>query len=253
MTDRAAGRTLTDEQIDKAAIEAVKVVVRRPWEMLSFGGKQNWRLAMYAAAPHLQYAQIIQHREAEGVPQFTQYTCLQCGWIGEITESDIAEHRKACRTGTTMAVAPELPTRPAPEAQMAPTSTQKVIHSPGHEDCPGCDENEARLLASDTHQFENFHRNLCERVGYVHDPVDWRRDQASLIEYIAGELKASQEQPAHEPRYSIEQIEEVLLNIWHDYCGNFSSFPHDRAWIDEIRTNLVAQPVRDALERKDTK
>jgi hypothetical protein len=57
--------------------------------------------------------------------------------------------------------------------------------------------------------------------------------------------------PEHEPRFTMGQIEEVLLNIWHDYCGNFSSFPHDRAWIDEIRTNLVAQPVRDAERAGD--
>lgn len=35
------------------------------------------------------------------------------------------------------------------------------------------------------HEFKNFHRQLCERFGYVHDPVDWKRDQLSLIEWIA--------------------------------------------------------------------
>ena len=39
------------------------------------------------------------------------------------------------------------------------------------------------------HAFKNFHRNICERVGYVHDAVDWYRDLASLEEYIAAELK----------------------------------------------------------------
>lgn len=37
----------------------------------------------------------------------------------------------------------------------------------------------------DTHAFKNFHRLLCERFGYTHDEVDWRRDQVSLIEWIA--------------------------------------------------------------------
>lgn len=32
--------------------------------------------------------------------------------------------------------------------------------------------------------FKNFHQRLCERFGYVHDPVDWWRDQASLEEHI---------------------------------------------------------------------
>lgn len=34
-------------------------------------------------------------------------------------------------------------------------------------------------------QFKNFHKNLCERFHYVHDPIDWSRDQISLIEWIA--------------------------------------------------------------------
>lgn len=38
---------------------------------------------------------------------------------------------------------------------------------------------------SDLDDFKNFHRNLCERFGYHHDPVDWKRDQASLEEHIA--------------------------------------------------------------------
>lgn len=37
----------------------------------------------------------------------------------------------------------------------------------------------------DTHAFKNFHRLLCERFGYTHDEKDWRRDQVSLIEWIA--------------------------------------------------------------------
>jgi hypothetical protein len=42
------------------------------------------------------------------------------------------------------------------------------------------------------HEFKNFHRLLCERFDYVHDPVDWKRDQLSLVEWIAnGRLRAS--------------------------------------------------------------
>jgi len=41
------------------------------------------------------------------------------------------------------------------------------------------------------HEFENFHRALCERFGYCHDPVDWKRDQVSLIEHIASLIPAS--------------------------------------------------------------
>lgn len=39
--------------------------------------------------------------------------------------------------------------------------------------------------ADDSHAFKNFHRLLCERFDYTHDEKDWRRDQVSLIEWIA--------------------------------------------------------------------
>jgi len=41
------------------------------------------------------------------------------------------------------------------------------------------------------HEFKNFHRLLCERFGYVHDDSDWKRDQASLIEWIANHATGS--------------------------------------------------------------
>lgn len=34
-------------------------------------------------------------------------------------------------------------------------------------------------------EFKNFHRLLCERFNYSHDDIDWKRDQVSLIEWIA--------------------------------------------------------------------
>lgn len=33
--------------------------------------------------------------------------------------------------------------------------------------------------------FKNFHRSLCERFGYTHDPQYWWRDLVSLEEHIA--------------------------------------------------------------------
>jgi hypothetical protein len=47
------------------------------------------------------------------------------------------------------------------------------------------------------HEFKNFHRQLCERFGYVHDDIDWRRDQVSLIEWIASK-QAQQGEPVGE-------------------------------------------------------
>jgi hypothetical protein len=40
-------------------------------------------------------------------------------------------------------------------------------------------------LERDQAAFKNFHRALCERFRYEHDETDWRRDQMSLIEWIA--------------------------------------------------------------------
>jgi hypothetical protein len=47
------------------------------------------------------------------------------------------------------------------------------------------------------HEFKNFHRLLCDRFGYTHDDVDWRRDQISLIEWIAKQVKPAP--PMQEP------------------------------------------------------
>ena len=47
------------------------------------------------------------------------------------------------------------------------------------------------------HEFKNFHRTMCERFGYTHDERDWKRDQVSLIEWIA--KKVEQPAPLQEP------------------------------------------------------
>ena len=66
----------------------------------------------------------------------------------------------------------------------------------------------AERAKSAEHQFKNFHRLLCERFGYTHDERDWRRDQLSLIEWIAKRA----EQPA--------QQEPVGKIVDCDFVGN---------------------------------
>lgn len=51
--------------------------------------------------------------------------------------------------------------------------------------------NWAQQAMTDAGDFRNFHRLLCERFGYVHDEREWRRDQLSLIEWIAASTGAS--------------------------------------------------------------
>jgi hypothetical protein len=57
-----------------------------------------------------------------------------------------------------------------------------------------CDNQRRELakLHERDREFKNFHRVLCERFGYVHDEVDWRRDQISLIEHIATVMTAGE-------------------------------------------------------------
>ena len=98
-------------------------------------------------------------------------------------------------------------------------------------------------LESDTHQFQNFHRSLCERFEYWHDAVDWRRDLASLEEHIAS-LIPSAPQPAQEPRYTLDEIAAAIQAegdriSWQGFgaettfakavCARFSPAPPDRA------------------------
>ncbi|MGV2896704.1 hypothetical protein ACNPPY_12990, partial [Achromobacter sp. AGC78] len=58
-------------------------------------------------------------------------------------------------------------------------------------------KNLARALQSERMQhlqiygeYKNFHRSLCARFGYVHDPVHFRRDLVSLEEAIAAKVGA---------------------------------------------------------------
>ena len=48
-------------------------------------------------------------------------------------------------------------------------------------------------ILEEAREFKNFHRLLCERFGYHHDPNDWKRDQASLIEHISAKAKVADE------------------------------------------------------------
>jgi hypothetical protein len=60
------------------------------------------------------------------------------------------------------------------------------VHSPDGRWLGECNQCPEAAL----HAFKNFHRLLCERFGYGHDEKDWRRDQLSLIEFIAAKVQA---------------------------------------------------------------
>ncbi len=81
-------------------------------------------------------------------------------------------------------------------ADAARTLLRDVIHHSNRADLNAAHANRLNQLLQEAHiaeesireraaEFKNFHRLLCERFGYGHDPLDWWRDQLSLIEHIA--------------------------------------------------------------------
>jgi hypothetical protein len=68
-----------------------------------------------------------------------------------------------------------------------------------------------RQQAESDHDFKNFHRLLCERFGYAHDEKDWKRDQLSLIEWIARQQAGRvDEDEGFDPRKFVRHMAEVL-------------------------------------------
>ncbi len=97
-----------------------------------------------------------------------------------------------------------------------------------------------RLEASD-HAFANFHRSLCERFGYRHDPVDWQRDQVSLEEHIAKRLEAA-------GHYADDQIAALVA----EYGFDPASEPDD-SWGDAKQRGygryMMALAVKERMEK----
>ncbi|BFG80921.1 hypothetical protein PTKU46_89550 [Paraburkholderia terrae] len=102
-----------------------------------------------------------------------------------------------------------------------------------------CDHSTVEAAAE--HEFKNFHRLLCERFGYFHDDKDWRRDQASLIEWIASQTTScSSGQP-------VADAFEFVLNVLEgstDQRGVMVAMPLAkkiaRKVLEEHRRNVVA-------------
>lgn len=73
-------------------------------------------------------------------------------------------------------------------------------------------------------QFKNFHRLLCERFEYSHDEKDWRRDQVSLIEWIARRLATPQSAPSSADALKAQGINAGMLSAaeiarGYGHCG----------------------------------
>lgn len=87
-------------------------------------------------------------------------------------------------------------------------------------------------VAGTEHEFKNFHRSLCERFGYVHDEIDWKRDQVSLEEWIA----RSKRDPECEAAEPSEDAKRTLANpperIYLQVGDVESEYPGEISWRD---------------------
>jgi hypothetical protein len=90
------------------------------------------------------------------------------------------------------------------------------------------------------HEFKNFHRVLCERFGYTHDEVDWKRDQVSLIEWIAKQVNPAA--PVQEPvawwvpkHKAPDMVSKVR---WSDECEPLYTHPAPAAQPSYTREDL---------------
>jgi len=79
-------------------------------------------------------------------------------------------------------------------------------------------------------EFKNLHRALCERFGYYHDELDWRRDQVSLIEHIA-KLCAAPQEDKDSRRYKWLRNDDAqyiaTVRIYQHIIGSWSSLTQD--------------------------
>lgn len=96
--------------------------------------------------------------------------------------------------------------------------------------------------ANDSHDFKNFHRLLCERFGYTHDEKDWRRDQLSLIEWVA-------KQSARVP--DVSAMARVLSDRSADACNidrtdNWAMYGQE--YIEDVQAMLAAAPAQPAAQ-----
>jgi hypothetical protein len=108
--------------------------------------------------------------------------------------------------------------------------------------------------------FKNFHRLLCERFGYTHDERDWRRDQLSLIEHIAGRAAVSPDATgkavdASAGGQSIDTQEFRDLAIsWASKKYGVIKAGHKEAWeslVAHINTKQNQSPATSAADAMD--
>lgn len=90
---------------------------------------------------------------------------------------------------------------------------------------------------SPDHEFKNFHRLLCERFDYPHDEIDWRRDQLSLIEWIANR----QSTPV-----SVQPVPTIRVRA--DGDANFYHLLDGEDWVAAVQMNgRFTVPMQEAM------
>ena len=92
-------------------------------------------------------------------------------------------------------------------------------------------QSDNRPTAQDAYaEFKNFHRALCERFDYTHDERDWKRDQISLIEWIAKKFASN---PKALTDHEIEAGWHKTFSTSNPYCPcNLKSFTKAVRWAE---------------------
>ncbi|MBB5428719.1 hypothetical protein HDG40_006914 [Paraburkholderia sp. JPY158] len=93
---------------------------------------------------------------------------------------------------------------------------------------------------SPDHEFKNFHRLLCERFEYPHDEIDWKRDQLSLIEWIANRQSTP---VSAQPVPTIRVRADGDANLYHLLDGE--------DWVAAVQMNgRFTVPMQEAMLQK---
>lgn len=90
-------------------------------------------------------------------------------------------------------------------------------------------ETQAKLEEAE-HSFKNFHRLLCERFDYGHDQRDWKRDQLSLIEWIA-KKKEAQDKVIESIRNVVRGVDAQIIDGVVDFYDDIQEI---KAFLEEV-------------------
>lgn len=172
---------------------------------------------------------------ADATSYFAAVACFCDGYAAgahkDATAAEADEAERLAREKWNTRAAAQAPA-PAPRTSCEYCDGTGDVHSLDGEWRGECNQCPAAAL----HAFKNFHRLLCERFGYGHDERDWRRDQLSLIEFIAAKVQAPAVTPG-DLRAMFEWVEEAVCYV-NEECKSPSLEREGRALLLKLRNLL---------------